>query len=170
MIKVIPINDAMCINEFCSSRPEFNPYLKENALNDHKRGRCKVYCLVPDNDETQLLGFETLSPDLIQPLSVWPKRLNREYYNLRKIPMLLLGMLAVDKSSSGQGYIHDLLTGAYLELAHSRVGGMGLMVDAYDDKLAESYQRWGFTRLPENDLRLVKSLKQIKSELEKAQE
>ncbi len=73
------------------------------------------------------------------------------------IPFLLLDRLAVDKRHQGQGYGDALIFHAFQTTvdAAEKVGILGMIVDAKDDKASAFYEGFGFRRLDGTKNRLV---------------
>nr|WP_245197822.1 GNAT family N-acetyltransferase [Jiella mangrovi] len=73
------------------------------------------------------------------------------------IPFLLLGRLAVDRRSQGQGYGDALIVHAFhtTRKAASQIGILGMIVEAKDEKAAAFYEGFGFRRLTATTNRLV---------------
>lgn len=67
-----------------------------------------------------------------------------------QIPVILLGMLGVDKRYQGEGLGRDLL----LDVVHragyvsEQVGAKALIVDPIDDATRAFYSRYGFRPMP----------------------
>jgi len=82
---------------------------------------------------------------------VWRKKLPR------RIPGVRLGRLAVDKAFQGRGLGELLLVDALMRARRVTVeaGGIGLFVDAIDERAAEYYVRFGFAPAPDNPLLLL---------------
>jgi predicted N-acetyltransferase YhbS len=70
------------------------------------------------------------------------------------IPFLLLGRLAVDKRHQGQGFGDALIFQTTVDAAE-KVGVLGMVVDAKDDKASAFYGGFGFRRLDGTKNRLV---------------
>jgi predicted GNAT family N-acyltransferase len=72
------------------------------------------------------------------------------------LPATLLGRLARDVSTKGQGVGELLLLDAlYRALAMSeQVASAAVITDAKDQKAVEFYKRYGFIELPKTELRL----------------
>lgn len=142
--------------------PALNDYLQKTAIQHQDKGIARSFVLV-DNDTKAtiaILGYfsltacEARSVELPPPLA---KKLPRT------IPAVLLGRLAVDMSAQGKGIGGALLVEAIrLVVATSqKVGVAGLFVDAKDDNAASFYQRFGFSPLPDNPLRLFLPLQSL---------
>ncbi|MDP1956917.1 MAG: GNAT family N-acetyltransferase, partial [Rhodocyclaceae bacterium] len=77
----------------------------------------------------------------------------------RRIPGVRLGRLAVDRQYQGKGLGELLLVDALTraQRIYTEAGGIGLFVDAIDERAAIYYQRFGFAASPDNPLLLFLS-------------
>ena len=83
----------------------------------------------------------------------WPVGLRLPRY---PVPVVLLGRLAVDGRSHGQGVGQALLQHA-MQLAlitAEKIGVNAIVVDAKDEAAVAFYGRYGFQRFPDQALRL----------------
>jgi len=73
---------------------------------------------------------------------------------LRRIPGVKLGRLAVDKTFQNKGLGELLLVDALTRARriYLQAGGIGLFVDALDERAASYYKRFGFEPTPDNPL------------------
>lgn len=81
-----------------------------------------------------------------------------------RIPAVLLGNLALDRTLHGQGLGGQLLFDAYQRVlsATQTVSARYLVVDAADDAAVSFYEHYGFTRAPvKPSMRLVRRIKDI---------
>jgi GNAT superfamily N-acetyltransferase len=135
--------------------PDLNVYLQRYARQNHESGGAKCFVAVPAEMPTRVLGFYTLSPGSLEygrtPALV-KKRLAR--YD---VPVFRLGRLAVDRKLQGRG-----LGGALLLRAAARcirvadeIGGVGLLIDAKNDRAAQWYAGYGALPLLDAPLSLV---------------
>ena len=149
----------------CGIEP-LNLFLKQTARQHAERGISRTYVLVDENAVAPkpIIGFfalnlcqvksETLSPELT-------KRLPRNVSGVR------LGRLARAKQFKGQG-IGDILMVAAMEKfieVFNLAGGIGLFVDAKDQKAKEFYAHFGFVSLQSNEFELFLPMKTIQEAL-----
>lgn len=100
-----------------------------------------------------ILGYFTLTTILAEAAD-WPGAVKG--LPAMPVPMVLLGRLAVSQNWQGKG-IARLLLAAAREIAASSMqgtGGIGLAVDAADEKLVAFYQKYGFHRIGSDSPRL----------------
>lgn len=77
---------------------------------------------------------------------------------------MLLGRLAVDQRYQGQGYGDTLIfhTFSIITEAAGKIGILGMIVDAKDEKAAGFYEKFGFKPLSASKSRLVLPFSAIK--------
>jgi GNAT superfamily N-acetyltransferase len=134
---------------------DLNVYLQRYARQNHESGGAKCFVAVPADAPADVLGFYTLSPGSIEysrTPAIVKKGLAR--YD---VPVFRLGRLAVDQKIQGRG-----LGAALLLLAAARcirvaneVGGVGLLIDAKNDRAAQWYAGDGALALLDAPLSLV---------------
>jgi GNAT superfamily N-acetyltransferase len=100
-----------------------------------------------------VFGYLTLSNITVEARE-WPgvpKGLPKQ-----AVSAVLLGRLAVAESAHGRG-IGSMLVATARQLARetiARTGGLGLVVDAADERAAAFYARYGFLRVTPDRLRM----------------
>ncbi len=131
-----------------------NLYLQRRANQDQRRSLSKVYVVA---EEERVMGYYSISAHSVLRDNL-PDDIKLVGY--RDVPFLLLGRLAMDKDFQGQGYGDTLIFHAFkttLEAAE-KVGILGMVVDAKDEKAATFYEEFGFKRLRESTNRLALAL------------
>lgn len=131
-----------------------NLYLQRRANQDQRRSLSKVYVVA---EEERVMGYYSISAHSVLPDNL-PDDIKLVGY--RDVPFLLLGRLAMDKDFQGQGYGDTLIFHAFkttLEAAE-KVGILGMVVDAKDEKAATFYEGFGFKRLRGSTNRLALAL------------
>lgn len=128
-----------------------NLYLQRVANQDQKRSLTKVYVLA---DETRIIVYYTISAHSVVRDNL-PDTIKLASY--KDIPFLLLGRLAVDKGFQGQGYGDALIFHAFKTTlsAAEKIGILGLIVDAKNEKATSYYEGFGFKHLMGSESRLV---------------
>lgn len=149
----------------CGSEP-LNLFLKQTARQHAERGISRTFVLVDEAAGTPkpIIGFFALNICQIKSeslTSLEAKKLPRDVSGVR------LGRLARAKEFKGQG-IGDILLIAAMEKfieIFNRAGGIGLFVDAKDQKAKEFYERFGFIPLPSNEFELFLPVRTIQEAL-----
>ena len=149
----------------CGSEP-LNLFLKQTARQHAERGISRTFVLVDEAVAVPkpIIGFFALNICQIKSEALTPpeaKKLPRDVAGVR------LGRLARAKEFKGQGIGEILLIAAmekFIEI-FNRAGGIGLFVDAKDQKAKEFYERFGFVSLPSNEFELFLPVKTIQEAL-----
>lgn len=136
-----------------------NLYLQQFANQDQKRGLTRVYVLA---EEQIIIGYYSICAHAV-PTEQLPD--NTRLGSYQDAPFLLLGRLAVDLRYRGQGYGDALIFHAFKTTAETaeKVGILGIVVDAKDDKAAGFYEKFGFQPLSVSKNRLVLPFSAMKS-------
>jgi GNAT superfamily N-acetyltransferase len=134
---------------------DLNVYLHRYARQNHESGGAKCFVATPADAPTHVLGFYTLSPaslDYSRTPAVAKKGLGR--YD---VPGFRLGRLAVDNSVQGRGLGGALLLRAARRclIVAQEVGGVALLIDAKNDRVAQWYAGYGAISLLDAPLSLV---------------
>ena len=111
-------------------------YLKQQARQDaDKRVAAPFVAVNPPH--TRVLGYYTLSASVLT-LADLPDELACKLRRYPQLPVTLLGRLAIDQSTKGQGLgEHLLLDALHRSLAHAdQIAAMAVVVDAKDESAA----------------------------------
>ena len=135
--------------DFSCGNDTLDRYLQTQARQDMQRNLAQVYVLT-EADEQTIQGYYSLSNSSLQ-LSELPEELSRRLPRYPKIPVTLLGRLAVDNRYQGQGIGRLLLVDALLRSLRlaDEIASMAVVVDAIDDAAVRFYQHYHFLPLPE---------------------
>jgi ribosomal protein S18 acetylase RimI-like enzyme len=138
-------------NDFDCGVPDLNRYLQQLANQDQKRGLAKIYAFA---DDATVIGYYSLTAHSVSRENLPPDAVLGNYND---IPFLLLGRLAVDKRFQGRGYGDVLIYHACKTTKETaeKVGILGMIVDAKNDKAASFYEGFGFKKIQGNKNRLV---------------
>lgn len=164
-----PISKRHNRDAFDCGELAMNEFLHRYARQTHDQGGAKTFLAVTDNDEAKILGFYSLSPASVEyartPLII---RRGLARYD---IPVFRLGRLAVDLSMQGKGLGGQLLLAAGRRSlrASQEVGGVALLIDAKNEKVAAWYASYGALPLLDTPLSLLLPLAIIRTALESAQ-
>lgn len=163
-----PISKAHDREAFDCGDPELNEFLRRHARQSHERGGAKTFVAAPADDARRVLGFYSLSPasiDYARTPTLVKKGLAR--YD---VPVFRLGRLAVDLPLQGQGFGGQLLLAAGRRCidAAANVGGIALLIDAKNDRVAGWYRAYGAMALLDAPRSLVLPLATIETALKAA--
>ncbi len=142
-----------------------NDFLRRHARQTHDQGGAKTFVAVRNDDEKIVLGFYSLSPASIE-FSKAPEVIKRGLAR-HDVPVFRLARLAVDQTMQGKGLGGRLLlcAGRRCLLASQEVGGVGLLIDAKNDGVAEWYASYGALPLLDNSRSLLLPFSTIRGAL-----
>jgi GNAT superfamily N-acetyltransferase len=160
-----PISKRHDREAFDCGEPALNEFLQRHARKSHDLGGAKTFLAIEDADNKTILGFYSLSPASIEyarPPDIVRRRLAR--YD---VPAFRLARLAVDRKVQGLGLGGQLLlaAGRRCLLAAAEVGGVALLIDAKNEKVAGWYASYGAVPLADTPLTLLLPLATIAAAL-----
>jgi GNAT superfamily N-acetyltransferase len=144
-----------------------NEFLRRYARKSHERGGAKTFLAMADADKA-ILSFYSLSPasvDYARTPEIVRRGLARH-----DVPAFRLARLAVDRRFQGRGIGGQLLlaAGRRCLLAAAEVGGVVLVIDAKNERVAAWYASYGAVPLLDAPLTLALPLMTIEAALRKA--
>ena len=141
-----------------------NEYLRRYARKSHERGGAKTFLAI-DADNKTVLGFYSLSPASVAYART-PEMVRRGLAR-HDVPGFRLARLAVDRRLQGQGLGGQLLlaAGRRCLLASAEVGGVVLVIDAKNERVAAWYASYGAVPLLDAPLSLLLPLATIETAL-----
>jgi len=148
----------------CGSHESLNVWLKKYALQNQANDSARTYVVHRDG---QVVGYYTISAGSIAKESS-TVRAAQGLAN-HPIPISLLARLAVDKVEQGGGLGKALLKDALLriERAADVLGIRAVLVHAIDTRAKAFYEKFGFEPCPEDELRLMLLMKDIRKRLQR---
>lgn len=152
-MQVLPLTGSHDRQGFDCGRQELNDWLRQVARQHQDKGLSKTFVAVRDDAPEHICGYYALTLAELENRHLpeaWRKKLPR------RIPGVRLGRLAVDKQYQGKGLGELLLVDALTRARriYMEAGGIGLFVDAIDERAAAYYRRFGFAAAPDNPLLL----------------
>ncbi|OGI23032.1 MAG: hypothetical protein A2287_09180 [Candidatus Melainabacteria bacterium RIFOXYA12_FULL_32_12] len=145
------LNENHDLSSFDCGEIVYNKYLQDQALKDLKSFYSKTYVARLKDSNKVIAYYSLISSQITQSESKF--MLQEE----SKLPVVLLGKLAVDINHKRKGIASDLCVTAFrtlLFLCH-HIGYVALIVDAASDGLAEKlYKPQGFKSLNNKPRRL----------------
>lgn len=129
-------------------------YLKQQARQDADKRVAAPFVAISQPDK-RVLGYYTLSASVLT-LADLPDDLARKLPRYPQLPVTLLGRLAVDQGTKGQGLgEHLLLDALQRSLMHAdQIAAIAVVVDAKSEEAARFYSHYGFKPLQAHPLRL----------------
>ena len=163
-----PINKTHDRNAFDCGEDALNEFLRRYARKSHELGGAKTFLAIDDADNKTILGFYSLSPASIAYART-PEIVRRGLAR-HDVPGFRLARLAVDRRVQGQGLGGQLLltAGRRCLRAAAEVGGIALVIDAKNDRVAAWYASYGAVPLLDAPLTLLLPLTTIEAALKHA--
>ena len=145
-----------------------NEFLWRYARKSHDKGGAKTFLAIDDNDCRKILGFYSIAPASAAYENT-PEVIKRGLAR-HDVPVFRLGRLAVDRSFQGLGLSGQLLlaAGRRCILVATQVGGVALLIDAKNARVAEWYASYGAMPLLDAPLSLLLPFKTIHAALDSA--
>jgi GNAT superfamily N-acetyltransferase len=142
--------------------------LRRYARKNHDLGGAKTFLAIDNADNTSILGFYSLSPASIE-YGRTPEIVRRGLARY-DVPAFRLARLAVDRRIQGQGLGGQLLlaAGRRCLLVSAEVGGVALLIDAKNERVAAWYAGYGAVPLADAPLSLMLPLRTIEAALRAA--
>ena len=163
-----PINKQHDREAFDCGDEALNEYLRRYARKSHERGGAKTFLAIDDADHNTILGFYSLSPASVGYART-PEMVRRGLAR-HDVPGFRLARLAVGRALQGRGLGGQLLlaAGRRCLLAAAEVGGVVLVIDAKNERVAGWYASYGAVPLLDAPLTLLLPLATIEAALKKA--
>ena len=163
-----PISKRHNRDAFDCGEEALNEFLLRYARKSHELGGAKTFLAVRDTTPDTVLGFYSLCPASVEYART-PEILRRGLARY-DLPAFRLARLAVDRSVQGQGLGGQLLlaAGRRCLLASAEVGGVALLIDAKNEKVARWYAGYGATPMLDAPLSLLLPLATIEAALKAA--
>jgi len=142
-----------------------NAFLRRHARKSHEQGGAKTFLAIDDGDGESILGFYSLGPASVSYQRT-PQIVKRGLARY-EVRVFRLARLAVDHSVQGRGLGGQLLlaAGRRCLLVASQVGGVALLIDAKNPRVAGWYAGFGAVPLLDAPLSLLLSLKTVHAAL-----
>jgi GNAT superfamily N-acetyltransferase len=142
-----------------------NEFLHRHARRSHELGGAKTFLAIDDADDKTILGFYSLSPASVA-YDRTPEIVKRGLAR-HEVPGFRLARLAVDRRMQGHGLGGQLLlaAGRRCLLAAAEVGGVVLVIDAKNERVAAWYARYAAVPLLDAPLSLLLPLATIEAAL-----
>ena len=156
-----PINKKHDRESFDCGDEALNEFLRRHARKSHERGGAKTFLAINDADKRTILGFYSLSPASVDYARA--REIVRHGLAGHGVPGFRLAHLAVDRSWQGRGIGGQLLLAAGRRClqAAAEVGGVVLVIDAKNERVAAWYASHGAVPLLDAPLTLLLPLATI---------
>ena len=163
-----PIHKKHDREAFDCGEEALNEFLRRYARKSHELGGAKTFLAIDDADDKTILGFYSLSPASVTYART-PETVRRGLAR-HDVPGFRLARLAVDRRFKGRGLGGQLLlaAGRRCLAASAEVGGVVLVIDAKNERVAGWYSSYGAVPLLDGPLTLLLPLAVIDAALKKA--
>jgi GNAT superfamily N-acetyltransferase len=153
---------------FDCGEPALNEFLQRYARKSHDLGGAKTFLAMDDADNKTILGFYSLSPASVEYART--PEIARRGLARHDVPGFRLARLAVHRNLQGQGLGGQLLlaAGRRCLLAATEVGGVVLVIDAKNERVAGWYAGYGAMPLQDAPLTLLLPLATVEAALKSA--
>jgi len=147
---------------FSCGNESLDRYLKTQARQDMERNLAQVFVLLAE-DQGTIRGYYTLSAGSVA-LTELPEPLRSKLPRYPKLPVTLLGRLAVDSRCQGQKIGARLLVDALDRAGRqtAEIASMAVIVDAIDEAAVTFYRKFHFRPLPNSERTLFIEMDTIK--------
>jgi GNAT superfamily N-acetyltransferase len=164
-----PIRKTHNRQAFDCGEAALNEFLQRYARKSHELGGAKTFLAIDDADNKTILGFYSVSPAAIEYARA--PEVVRRGLSRHDVPCFRLPRLAVDRSVQKQGLGGQLLlaAGERCLLASAEVGGVAILIDAKNDRVAGWYAGYGAVPLTDAPLTLLLALGTIEAALKTAE-
>ena len=131
-------------------------FLHESAHQAAAKGLSKTYVAVDEADETQIIGYYTITTTHIEAGELPESIVKTLKLPKREIPSPLVARLAVAEQKQHQGVGELMLMDAIARCARvaSEIGGVAIIVDALKESIVPFYERVGFVRFEPGSLKM----------------
>jgi predicted N-acetyltransferase YhbS len=145
-----------------------NEFLRRYARKSHETGGAKTFLAIDSADNQAILGYYSLSPAAIAYART--PEFVRCGLARHDVPAFRLARLAVDLKVQGRGLGGQLLlsAGRRCLLASAEVGGVAMLIDAKNTRVAAWYARYGALPLLDAPLSLLLPLTTVEAALKAA--
>jgi len=151
-LNIEPLSRHPHRDSFDCGKVDLNDYLKKYARQNNDNNISRAFVAIGDDPQvfgyycisTANIEFEELPGEVSEGLPKYP------------VPAALIGKLACDQSTRGQGLGARLLIDALQRIVTTseEMGIKVILVDAIDDEAMRFYQHYGFIPLPGHKMKL----------------
>jgi GNAT superfamily N-acetyltransferase len=161
----VPISRAYDREAFDCGDVVLNEFLRRHARKSHDQGGAKTFLAIDDAEGKRILAFYSVSPASVA-FNRTPELIRHGLAHY-EVPVFRLARLAVDRSVQECGLGGQLLlaAGRRCLLVASEVGGVALLIDAKNERIAKWYASYGAVPLLDQPLSLLLPFKSIHAAL-----
>jgi GNAT superfamily N-acetyltransferase len=152
---------------FSCGEDTLDAYFRQRARQDDDRNVAKTFVLY-DTQDDRVAGYYTLNSAAVH-LKDLPPETQRRLPRYPLVPVILIGRMAIDQGYQAQHLGESLLYNALrraCEVGTGEIAATAVIVDALHDAARAFYERYGFQRFPDSELRLFLPMQPIGQLLE----
>jgi GNAT superfamily N-acetyltransferase len=163
-----PISKLHDREAFDCGEEALNEFLRRYARKSHELGGAKTFLAIDDSDNHTILGFYSLSPASVSYATT--PEIVRQGLARHDVPAFRLARLGVHRQVQGQGLGGQLLLAAGKRClrASAEIGGVALLIDAKNEKVARWYAGYGAVPMLDTPLSLLLPLTTVEAALKSA--
>jgi GNAT superfamily N-acetyltransferase len=163
-----PISKLHDREAFDCGEEALNEFLRRYARKSHELGGAKTFLAIDDSDNHTILGFYSLSPASVSYATT--PEIVRHGLARHDVPAFRLARLGVHRQVQGQGLGGQLLLAAGKRClrASAEIGGVALLIDAKNEKVARWYAGYGAVPMLDTPLSLLLPLTTVEAALKSA--
>lgn len=150
---------------FSCGHPSLDRYLRETALQAAHAFRSQTFVLTAGENRAEVMGFYSLAYHEYRDGEMDDTTARAlKVKNLRRIPTILLGQLAIASPWQGKRLGPMLLEHALRRslIVACNLGGVAVVTDPIDDVAARFYAKYGFVRIVPEEPRLLMPMKSLR--------
>lgn len=155
------LKDQINRDDFDCGNNHLNDFIKTKASQYEKNNLAKIY-LAKEENTNIIAGYYSLSASSVELTNI-PNKITSKLPKHSKLPVALLGKLAVNKIYQGQGLGAFLLMDALDKIIKisSELGYFAVEVDAIDESAKTFYLKYGFESLLDDDKHMYITIKKL---------
>ncbi|MBX9836863.1 MAG: GNAT family N-acetyltransferase [Silvanigrellaceae bacterium] len=162
IVRFSEFKDKVKRDGFECGNDHLNDFIKTKGSQYEKNNLARIFLAI-EEDTITIAGYYTLSGNSVDLTNI-PENDSKKLPKHLRVPVALIGKLAVDKNFQGQGLGSYLLMDALDRILNlsEEMGYYAVEVDAIDDKAKSFYDKYGFQSLLDDNKHMYISLKKLK--------
>lgn len=164
-ITFVPISKKIDRKEFDCGEEELNEYLQKHARQNHELNISRCLVAINPKAPTKPLGYYTISTAQIGVEDIPPDQVKKRL-PAYPVPAIIIGRLAVDKSTKGKGLGAKILKTIFSNAVAISKNPTSpafkfIVVDAKNEKAKAFYEKYGFVSFRNKEYFLLISIETI---------
>lgn len=161
IVRFSEFKDKVKRDGFDCGNDHLNDFIKTKGSQYEKNNLARIFLAI-EEDTITIAGYYTLSGNSVDLTNI-PENDSKKLPKHLRVPVALIGKLAVDKNFQGQGLGSYLLMDALDRILNlsEEMGYYAVEVDAIDDKAKSFYDKYGFESLLDDNKHMYITLKKL---------